>query len=239
MRDWLEKHWLGLAGIAMSALYIYLQLLQWQKHGDDLRLTAASIVVTVSLWIILLFAIARYWRLGNPPKGDTDWQKLYLDTNEARAQLQKKYAEAANERDLSKAEVERVLASIRKPSFPEHPIPGLRLRILEMCTELQAFIGRYGSDVITMRQPQETVERFTARLSSLTLKEHRIKLTADYRLNREQSLLQLRDEIAYRCTLTDESLNKAIELSREGTGAAENLTVIIQKLWELALKVNC
>ncbi len=65
----LEKHWLGLAGIAVSALYIYLQLIQWQKHGDDLRLTAASIVVTVGLWVILLFAIARSWRLSKSKQG--------------------------------------------------------------------------------------------------------------------------------------------------------------------------
>jgi hypothetical protein len=223
----------------MSALYIYLQLLVWQKHGDDLRLTAANIVVTIGLWIILLFSIGRYWKLGKQRKGDTDWKKLYLETSEASAEFQKKYAEATNERDQSKAEVERVLASIRKPSFPEHPIPDLRLRIVEMCTELQAFIGRYGPDVITVRQPQEPVERFTARLSSPNFKEARIQLTGDYRLNYEKHVVQLRDQIGLRCAKIDEALDKAITLSGQGAGAAENLTIIIERFWELALNTNC
>ena len=236
---WLEKHWLGLAGVAMSALYIYLQLLVWQKHGDDLRLTAANIVVTIGLWIILLCAIARYWKLGKLRKGDTDWKQLYLEASEASAEFQKKWVEATNERDQSKVEIERVLASIRKPWFPEHPVPDLRLTIVEMCTELQAFIGRYGSDVITTRQPKESVERFTARLSSLSLKEHRIKLTSDYRLNYEKHVLQLRDQIGHRCARTDEALNNAITLSGQGAGAAENLPTIIERFWVLALDVNC
>lgn len=57
---WLQKHWLGLSGLLLTALYIYLQLLQWQRHGDDLMLTAASILVTVILWSVLIVSIGRY-----------------------------------------------------------------------------------------------------------------------------------------------------------------------------------
>jgi hypothetical protein len=177
---------------------------------------------------------------------DLQWKPLYekvnadyLQADQERTEYREKHTQTANERDQSKAEVERVLASIRKPSFPEHPIPDLRLRIVEMCTELQAFIGRYGPDVITVRQPHETVERFTARLSSLNLKEARIKLTGDYRLNYEKHVVQLRDLIGHHCAKTDEALNKAITLSGQGAGAAENLTIIIERFWELALNTNC
>lgn len=108
-----------------------------------------------------------------------------------------------------------------------------------MCTELQAFIGSYGPHVITIRQPQETAEHFTARLSSLNLKEARIKLTSDYRLNYEKHVVQLRDQMGHRCAKTDKALDEAIELSKQGAGAAEKLPVIIERLWVLALEVNC
>lgn len=62
---WLKRHWGTLCALFLSGLYVYLQLLQWKKHGDDLMLTAANIVVTCVLWAVLLIAIARYWRLGS------------------------------------------------------------------------------------------------------------------------------------------------------------------------------
>jgi hypothetical protein len=59
---WLRQHWVSLLGLFLSALYIYLQLRQWQQHGDDLMPVAASIFVTVALWATLLSAIWRYRR---------------------------------------------------------------------------------------------------------------------------------------------------------------------------------
>ena len=54
--DWLKKHWATSTGLFLSGLYIYLQLLEWKRHGDDLMLTAVSILVTVVLWTILIAA---------------------------------------------------------------------------------------------------------------------------------------------------------------------------------------
>jgi hypothetical protein len=67
---WLGKHGAALSGLFLTALFIYLQLVVWKKHGDDLMLTAASIVVTCSLWMILLLAIVRYWRHGADIAGE-------------------------------------------------------------------------------------------------------------------------------------------------------------------------
>ena len=81
--EWLAKHWaalLAVVGIFLTGLYIYLQLLQWQKHGDDLMLTAANVVVTVLLWAVLLAAIVRYWQLGADrikQQGSTDKTPLW------------------------------------------------------------------------------------------------------------------------------------------------------------------
>jgi hypothetical protein len=63
--DWLKKHWATSAGLLLSALYIYLQLLEWRRHGDDFMLTAASILVTVVLWTILIAAAVGHRRQGS------------------------------------------------------------------------------------------------------------------------------------------------------------------------------
>ena len=57
----LAKHWATLCGLFLSGLYVYLQLVVWKKHGDDLMLTAANILVTCSLWAVLLVASATYF----------------------------------------------------------------------------------------------------------------------------------------------------------------------------------
>lgn len=62
MGRFLQKHWAAITGMALTALYIYLQLVQWQLHGDDLMLTAANIVITVGLWTTLLTGIFHYRR---------------------------------------------------------------------------------------------------------------------------------------------------------------------------------
>jgi hypothetical protein len=58
----LKEHWGAVAALFLTALYLYLQLLVWRKHGDDLMLTAGSIVVTSALWILMLAAISKYWK---------------------------------------------------------------------------------------------------------------------------------------------------------------------------------
>ena len=61
-----KKHWPALIGLFLSGLYIYLQLLVWRKHGDDLMLIAGSIVVTVVLWIVLIVAINHNRKRSSP-----------------------------------------------------------------------------------------------------------------------------------------------------------------------------
>lgn len=63
--DWLKKHWATITGLFLSGLYIYLQLLEWKRHGDDLMLTAVSILVTVVLWTVLIVAVVNYRRSGS------------------------------------------------------------------------------------------------------------------------------------------------------------------------------
>jgi hypothetical protein len=62
-QNFFTKHWLTLAAMFLSGLWLYLQLLQWKKHGDDFMLTAATIVVTAALWAVLIAAYAKYRRM--------------------------------------------------------------------------------------------------------------------------------------------------------------------------------
>jgi hypothetical protein len=63
--DWLRKHGSAITGLFLSGLYIYLQLLEWKRHGDDLMLTAVSVIVTVILWTVLIVEIVSYRRRGS------------------------------------------------------------------------------------------------------------------------------------------------------------------------------
>ncbi len=83
--SFLQRSWGWVATIFLSALYIYLELTLWKKHGDDLMLTAANIVVTVALWIVLLLTIARYWRRAKRAK-DLEGQILTI-RDEHKAEL--------------------------------------------------------------------------------------------------------------------------------------------------------
>ena len=57
--DWLKRHVITLIGIFLTALYMYVQLLVWKKHGDDFVLTAVSIIVTAILWLVLVVSIVK------------------------------------------------------------------------------------------------------------------------------------------------------------------------------------
>jgi hypothetical protein len=60
-----RRHWLGTAGVAagilIPSLWLYLQLVVWKRHGDDLMLTAFGIIVTILLWCLLVAGIVKYW----------------------------------------------------------------------------------------------------------------------------------------------------------------------------------
>src|ERR1700689_1161552 len=70
----IREHFVGIAGIFLSALYMYLQIQVWKKHGDDVTMQALGIVGTMGLWAFLLIAIARYWRDAN--RSETAKSKL-------------------------------------------------------------------------------------------------------------------------------------------------------------------
>jgi|SRR5271157_1679303 len=60
--SFLERNWGWAVTIFLYALYLWLALVVWKRHGDDLMLTAASIVVTSALWLALLLMMWRQSR---------------------------------------------------------------------------------------------------------------------------------------------------------------------------------
>jgi hypothetical protein len=60
MQRWLEKNWIGLVTLFISGLYLYLQIREWKKHGDDFGSATFVVVVTAILWVLLAIAIGLY-----------------------------------------------------------------------------------------------------------------------------------------------------------------------------------
>jgi len=161
---------------------------------------------------------------------ETDWRTLYLEANAARSEYQQKYADVENRLlQLQKA---------HKP-LPQHPIPELAERILLECKALQALLGTYGDKVKVRLSPSDSQDTIDARLNDPNLRQTRIKFSGDYRLNHEQLVLRLRDEIRARCAISDDPLEQAISFAKSGTaGTAENVEEIIVRFWDIARNVN-
>jgi len=171
-------------------------------------------------------------------KDTTDWRKLYLETNEEKVKFQEQFAECSNELRLTKTKLQELQAA-QKP-LPAHPVAGLRLKILETCTELQAFMSKHGDNVKVRRSPDEPEDVVQSRVNDLHLREARIKFTGDYRLNHGDTVDRLRNEIKQRCGISDAKLDDAIQFAHSGgAGSAEALTTVIERFWILALGVNC
>jgi hypothetical protein len=58
---WLRKHWVGLAGILLPALYLYLQIQVWKQQGYDFSIVTLGILGTVGIWVFMIVAMSRYW----------------------------------------------------------------------------------------------------------------------------------------------------------------------------------
>jgi hypothetical protein len=86
---WLQKHWLAFLTFILTALYLFLQLLQWKRHGDDFMMMAFGFVITAALWVLLIGVIARYWRDGRQAGA------LRLERNTAEIQHRADLAELA------------------------------------------------------------------------------------------------------------------------------------------------
>lgn len=82
-----RRHWLGtvgvVAGTLVPLLYLYLQLVVWKRHGDDLMLTAVGIIVTVLLWGFLTAGIVKYWKASAKAEAIKSQQQLLVELIEA------------------------------------------------------------------------------------------------------------------------------------------------------------
>lgn len=93
----------------LAALWFFIQLLQWKKHGDDFMLTVANIVVTVLLWVLVALVIIRYWRKAkwlpnrtsvNEIEKDNETDKLKTEVASLKDQLQAKERELAESKPV-------------------------------------------------------------------------------------------------------------------------------------------
>jgi hypothetical protein len=124
-----------------------------------------------------------------------------------------------------------------QPKPPQHPVPQLRMKIVEMVSELQGFLGAHGEEPRD-RKLGESAEDWKRR-NDAEVAPWRARFIGEYRQQFGNRISDLQDEIRARAHLNDAELDAHIR------GAAVNpniccfaLTKITETLWELGLKVN-
>jgi len=134
-------------------------------------------------------------------------------------------------------EVDRLKAAQPKPV--QYPVPQLRGKVVATISELQGFLGEYGDEPqIGSILSGRTANEYSQDLARIVV-PWRARVAGAYRLRFNDSLPQLRDEIAARAQVTDATLNDLIH--RAATEASPDVSVfkdIIQRLWELGIKLN-
>jgi hypothetical protein len=188
-------------------------------------------------------ANVRAWFRKEPSNLVIEVQKLQKELSHWQAKYSAEKATDLSEKANAEnqvLELERKVAGLRSQIKPlrEHPIPDLRLRILETCTELQAFLGSHGEKVRMDMLPEEDHDAFMSRVNTPERQQARIKFVGDYRRRYRQSVSDLRDEIRQRCAINDEALNTAISFAENGAGAANAVEQAIKRFWDIARDVN-
>jgi hypothetical protein len=114
-----------------------------------------------------------------------------------------------------------------------------------MVSELQGFLGAHGEEPRppdVHKEPGESNEdflaRFRARPTELTMK-WRAKFLGDYRQEFKDKVSRLRDEMRSRAHIDDSRLNIAIDgAENERNNGVAAVGAVIERFWELALKIN-
>lgn len=148
-----------------------------------------------------------------------------------------------SELEKAKREVNRLIAAQPKPS--QYPIPAVRLKVLEMVSELQGFLGAHGEEPrppAVHKEPGESNEDFLARYRGRPTEpmlKWRARFLGDYRQQFKDKVSDLRDEMRSRAHIDDPRLNTAIGgAENESNNGVAAVNAVIERLWELALKVN-
>jgi hypothetical protein len=142
-----------------------------------------------------------------------------------------------------KSEIDRLKAALPKQS--KYPIPEVRLKILSIVSELQGFLGEHGEEPRPPEIHKELGEdnldflaRFRARPVEPMMK-WRARFLGDYRREFKNKVSSLRDEMRSMAHIDDSRLNIAVERAEnESNDCVAAVQGVIERFWELALKVN-
>lgn len=134
-------------------------------------------------------------------------------------------------------EVDRLKAA--QSTSGQYPVPQLRLKVATTVSELQGFLGEHGDEPqIASMLSGRTTKEYAQDLVQIVV-PWRAKVASAYRLRFNDSLPKLRDEMAARAQVTDAVLNDLIH--KAATETSPDVRIfrdIIQRLWELGLRVN-
>ncbi|MGC2474866.1 MAG: hypothetical protein WA485_11060, partial [Candidatus Sulfotelmatobacter sp.] len=149
-----------------------------------------------------------------------DWRKLYLEANDSRTELQKKYAEAANK-------VSELRSALSQPPTP-------RAKLISLCDDLKCFLARYGPIQVVERNANEKLDDYVQR----KWQEEDIwksKMAADFRLNFAVRVKTMRDEIELSYGLTSSRLDIVIESAQSALCEPSTVEQVRSELWLFGL----
>jgi Flp pilus assembly protein TadB len=115
-----KKHWEHLAILAVSILFVGLELLQWKQHPNVVAAAAVIIVVVYLLSVVLITAAFQYWR----GRGQADVLLAQVDLAALQVQLSRTKQELyETEEKLLRAQYElsQIEADIRRRRAMSQP----------------------------------------------------------------------------------------------------------------------
>ncbi len=125
-----------------------------------------------------------------------------------------------------------------RPKPSQYPIPSLRLKVLEMVSELHGFLGAHGQEPEIERELPEASGEFMRRWRSV-VDPWRAKFRGDYRIQFGESVPRLRDEILSRAAIDDWELNAAIEkAANDPNHTVQSVAQLAKRLYDLGYLIN-
>jgi hypothetical protein len=120
----------------------------------------------------------------------------------------------------------------------QYPIPALRLKVFEICSALQGFLGTYGEEPKAERQLPESQEDFMKRFRE-AVPPWRARVNGNFRLTFGESIPRLRDEISARAGMNMSFLDIAINGAMTNVNQpTEAINKLLKTLEEMAWEIN-
>jgi hypothetical protein len=163
---WLRKHAVGIAGVLVPVLYLYLQLQVWKQQGNDVNALAVGIIATALLWCFSIFVIVRYWRDARKAEGLRIAKITMEDDYNTRLEVERRRNEKLAEQTLTlqneietlKYQHERAVRNARSVVIhsAKWGAGGIRqIYSIDVTSALKFYLDRYSAQGLELRAAED------------------------------------------------------------------------------------